>query len=34
MPLDGSDEAAHAARWGLELDRQFDATADVVHVVE
>lgn len=34
IAVDGSDEATHAARRGLELARQFDATVDVLHVVE
>ncbi|MCL7416592.1 MAG: universal stress protein [Halalkalicoccus sp.] len=33
IPVDGSDEATHAARRGLELARQFGATVDVLHVV-
>ncbi|KYH27506.1 universal stress protein [Halalkalicoccus paucihalophilus] len=33
VPVDGSDEATHAARRGLELARQFGATVDVLHVV-
>lgn len=34
IAVDGSDEAEHAARRGLELADAFDATVDVVHVVE
>lgn len=34
IPVDGSDEAKHAARRGLELARGFDATVSVLHVVE
>lgn len=34
IPVDGSDEAAFAAKRGLELARVFDATVDVIHVVE
>ena len=34
VPVDGSEEAERAARFGLELARLFDATVDVVHVVE
>lgn len=34
IAVDGSDEAAHAARRGLELADAFDAAVDVVHVVE
>lgn len=34
IPVDGSDEAAFAAKRGLELARTFDATVDVIHVVE
>jgi len=34
IPIDGSDEAKGAARRGLELARTFDATVDVLHVIE
>ena len=34
IAVDGSDEATHAARRGLELARVFDATVTVIHVVE
>lgn len=34
IPVDGSDEATHAARRGLELGRVFDATVYILHVVE
>ncbi|MFB6228985.1 MAG: universal stress protein [Halobacteriales archaeon] len=34
IPVDGSDEATHAARRGLELARTCDATVSVLHVVE
>lgn len=34
IPVDGSDEATDAARRGLELAQRFDATVDVLHVVE
>lgn len=34
IPVDGSDEATHAARRGLELARTFDATVDVLYVVK
>lgn len=34
IPVDASDEATHAARRGLALARAFDATVDVLHVVE
>ncbi len=34
IPVDGSEEAGHAARRGLELARVFDATVHVLHVVE
>ena len=34
IAVDGSDEAAHAARRGLSFANVFDATVDVVHVVE
>jgi nucleotide-binding universal stress UspA family protein len=34
VPVDGSEAAERAARCGLELARLFDATVDVVHVVE
>jgi nucleotide-binding universal stress UspA family protein len=34
IPVDGSDEAAVAARRGLELAATVDATVDVLHVVE
>lgn len=33
IPVDGSDEATHAARRGLALARAFDAAVDVIHVV-
>jgi nucleotide-binding universal stress UspA family protein len=33
IAVDGSDEAKHAARRGLELAAAFDATVDVLHVV-
>lgn len=34
IPVDGSDESRAAARHGLELARDFDATVEAVHVVE
>lgn len=34
IPVDGSEEAKRAARRGLELAMVFDATVDVLHVVE
>lgn len=34
IPVDGSDEARRAARRGLALADAFDATVDVLHVVE
>jgi nucleotide-binding universal stress UspA family protein len=34
IPVDGSDEAKRAARRGLDLARDVDATVDVLHVVE
>jgi len=34
IPVDGSDEATAAARRGLALARDFDATAEAVHVIE
>jgi nucleotide-binding universal stress UspA family protein len=34
VPVDGSDAAARAARHGLALAAAFDATVDVLHVVE
>lgn len=34
IAVDGSEEAEHAARRGLELARVFDAAVDVLHVVE
>jgi nucleotide-binding universal stress UspA family protein len=34
LAVDGSDEARRAAARGLDLARVFDATVDVVHVVE
>ena len=34
IAVDGSDEAAHAARRGLELADTFGAAVDVIHVVE
>jgi len=34
IPVDGSDEATRAARRGLDLARDVDATVDVLHVVE
>ncbi|AEH39144.1 universal stress protein [Halopiger xanaduensis] len=34
LAVDGSDEAERAARRGLEFARVFDATVDVLHVVE
>ncbi|WP_336330302.1 universal stress protein [Haloarcula sp. CGMCC 1.2071] len=34
IPVDGSDEATAAARRGLALAKDFDATAEVVHVVD
>ncbi|WP_232686246.1 universal stress protein [Halobacterium zhouii] len=34
IPVDGSDEAEHAARRGLELASAFDSTVDVLYVVE
>ncbi|WP_254839762.1 universal stress protein [Natronomonas marina] len=34
LPVDGSDEARHAARRGLEFARAFGATVHVLHVVE
>lgn len=34
IPVDGSDEAKRAARRGLELAHDFDATVDVLHVIE
>lgn len=34
IPVDGSDEATHAARRGLELARTCDATVSVLHVIE
>ncbi|HKL29294.1 MAG TPA: universal stress protein [Natrialbaceae archaeon] len=34
IPVDGSDEANRAARRGLQLAAEFDATVDVLHVVE
>lgn len=33
IAVDGSDEAEHAARWGLELATRLEATVDVLHVV-
>jgi len=34
VPVDGSDEATAAARRGLALAKDFDATAEAVYVVE
>lgn len=34
IAVDRSDEAKHVARRGLEFAQVFDATVDVVHVVE
>ncbi|MHC3379792.1 universal stress protein [Haloarcula sp. H-GB5] len=34
IPVDGSDESTAATRRGLALARDFDATAEVVHVVD
>ncbi|SEP27736.1 Nucleotide-binding universal stress protein, UspA family [Halogranum amylolyticum] len=34
IPIDGSDEARHAAKRGLDLARTFDSTVSVVYVVE
>jgi nucleotide-binding universal stress UspA family protein len=34
LAVDGSEEATHAARRGLELAREFDAAVDVLYVVE
>lgn len=34
IPVDGSDESTAAARRGLALARDFDATAEAVHVVD
>ncbi|KAA9399053.1 universal stress protein [Haloarcula sp. CBA1130] len=34
IPVDGSDESTAAARRGLALAKDFDATAEAVHVVE
>jgi len=34
IPVDGSDEANRAARWGLQLAAELDAAVDVIHVVE
>lgn len=34
IPIDGSDEAKQAVRRGLKLAQVFDATVDVLHVVE
>lgn len=34
IAIDGSDEAEHAARRGLELARVFDANVYALHVVE
>ncbi|MFB6223709.1 MAG: universal stress protein [Haloarcula sp.] len=34
IPVDGSDESRAAARHGLELARDFDATVEAIHVVE
>ncbi|EMA19451.1 universal stress protein [Haloarcula amylolytica] len=34
IPVDGSDEATAAARRGLALAKDFNATAEVVHVVD
>lgn len=34
VPIDGSDEAKQAVRRGLKLAQVFDATVDVLHVVE
>ena len=34
IPVDGSDEATAAARRGLALAKDFDATAEAVHVVD
>ncbi|WP_058992851.1 universal stress protein [Haloarcula sp. CBA1127] len=34
IPVDGSDESTAAARRGLALAKDFDATAEVVHVVD
>ncbi|WP_226483321.1 universal stress protein [Natrinema amylolyticum] len=34
LAVDGSDEAKQAAKRGLEFARDFDATVDVLHVVE
>lgn len=34
IAVDGSDEAAHAARRGLELADAFDAAVEAIHVVE
>lgn len=34
VPVDGSDAATRAARHGLALARRFDATVDLLHVVE
>lgn len=34
IAVDGSDEAKHAARRGLEVARVFDATVTVIHAIE
>lgn len=34
IPVDGSDEARHAARRGIELAQVFDSTVGVLYVVE
>jgi nucleotide-binding universal stress UspA family protein len=34
IPVDGSDEARRAAARGLEFARAFDATVDVLHIID
>jgi nucleotide-binding universal stress UspA family protein len=34
VPVDGSDEAKRAAARGLEFARAFDATVDVLHIID
>lgn len=34
IPVDGSDEAKYAARRGIQLAQRFDATVDVIHIVD
>lgn len=34
IPVDGSEEAKHAAQQGFKLAQVFDASVDVIHVIE